>query len=366
MPTIEEQIRAIEEEIRTTEYNKKTQHHIGRLKAKLAKLRAESEKREKKKRSGVSFSIKKSGNATVAIVGYPNVGKSTLLNKLTSAKSEIGDYSFTTLKVTPGIMEYNGAEIQIFDLPGLIEGSSEGKGRGREVLGVIKSADLILLLIDVFNYDTKILLNELMRGGIRVNEKPKEIIVKKKDRGGINVSSTFPLTIDDKMIKNLFNEFGYINADVIIKERINEEELIDYLAGNKYYIPAILVLNKIDMSTTEELKKIETTLPANFKFFPISAEKNLGFEELKKGIYDALSLMRVYMKPLTGKVDYNEPLVIKKGYTVEDVCITLHKDFKRKFKYALVSGKSAKFPGQRVGLKHILMDEDTLTLVVEK
>lgn len=87
---------------------------------------------------GAGFDVSKSGDARVALVGFPSVGKSTFLSKITKTKSEAASYSFTTLTAIPGVLEYGGAEIQILDLPGIIEGASEGKGRGRQVISAAK------------------------------------------------------------------------------------------------------------------------------------------------------------------------------------------------------------------------------------
>lgn len=90
---------------------------------------------------GAGFDVSKSGDARVALVGFPSVGKSTFLSKITKTKSEAAAYSFTTLTAIPGVLEYGGAEIQILDLPGIIEGASEGKGRGRQVISAAKVCD---------------------------------------------------------------------------------------------------------------------------------------------------------------------------------------------------------------------------------
>src|SRR6266540_2627318 len=161
MATIEDQIRAVEDEIGRTQYNKHTQHHIGKLKAKVARLKDEQEKRAAKgKGGGVQYAVRKSGNATVGLVGFPSTGKSTLLNQITDATSEVAAYDFTTLDVIPGLMEHRGAKIQVLDMPGLIRGASKGRGRGKEVLSVARGCDLILLMIDVFETHVDVLVDE--------------------------------------------------------------------------------------------------------------------------------------------------------------------------------------------------------------
>ena len=133
MATIDEQIKSLEEEISKTKYNKATQGHIGKLKAKIAALREKKEKAQAHAKSsggGPGFEVKKSGDASVALVGFPSVGKSSLICQLTDVESEAGNFAFTTLTCIPGVLHHRGATIQILDLPGLIKGAAEGKGRG--------------------------------------------------------------------------------------------------------------------------------------------------------------------------------------------------------------------------------------------
>lgn len=368
MATIEDQINEIEEEIKNTQYNKATQHHIGKLKAKLARLRDELEKRRVQRGAGArkSYAVRKSGNATVAIVGYPSVGKSTLLNKITDAESDVAEYQFTTLSIIPGIMEYKGAKIQVLDMPGLIKGASRGKGRGKEVISAARSADLILLMIDVFNYKIDTLVDELYKAGFRLNQTPPDITITKHDRGGININSTVAFTqTNEDIIKSILSSYGYINADIVIRQDISDDQLIDFISGNKLYIPAIVALNKTDLISKQENNKILKKI-TRYKVVSISAESNKGIEKLRESIFGSLEFIRLYMRPQRGKTDYKEPLVIKSKSTVGMVCDILHRDFRRKFRYAMIWGRSAKFPGQVVGLDHTLIDKDVITIVIRK
>ena len=364
--SIEEQIKAIEDEIFNTQKNKATEHHIGKLKAKIARLKEEAEKRKSVGAKGKGFSIKKSGDATVGIIGYPNVGKSTLLNRLTSATSKIGDYDFTTLQAIPGIMKHKGADIQLLDLPGLIEGASKGKGRGREILSAIRNVDLLLLMIDVQCVDHLGLIErELYGAGIRLNQKSPDVVVTKKRQGGITVNSTTRLTyLNENLIKSIASEF-VINADITIREDITEDQLIDSFSRNKVYVPALVVFNKKDLITKQILNEtVKGLTEKGWSVLTISAEKGEGLDILRENIFSHLKLIRIYMKPVGKQTDYDEPLILREGDLIEDACRKLHRDFKRKFRYASVSGPSAKHDVQKVGLDHKLKDEDILTIVI--
>jgi small GTP-binding protein len=365
---LEKQIKDIEDEIFNTQKNKATEHHIGKLKAKLARLRAEIDKRKSAGAKGKGFAIKKQGDATVGLIGFPSVGKSTLLNQLTDAESRVGEYDFTTLDTVPGMMKYKGAEVQIFDLPGLISGASEGKGRGREVLSAVRNVDLVLFMIDIqHEKHLDLMANELFKAGLRLNQKKPDVVVRKTGEGGIFVTSTVKLSfLNENVVKSIASEY-VVNAEIIIREDITEDQLIDIFMENRVYVPAIVLVNKIDLLNGGELQhKITNIKKGGWKVISISALNGEGVSELRETIFSELKFIRIFMKPVGKKADMNKPLILKKGDTVEDACRRLHRDFKDKFRYASVSGPSAKHDIQKVGLDHVLHDRDILTIVISK
>jgi small GTP-binding protein len=370
MAGLDDQIRELQEELERTPYNKATSKHIGRIKAKIARLRDEAVSRAMKSAGGgEGFTVKKSGDATVVLVGFPSTGKSTLLNKLTGTNSEVGAYAFTTLTVVPGALEHKGAKIQILDIPGLIAGAAMGKGRGKEVIGVVRGADFIVVLVDVFNEaHVDVLLRELYDAGIRVNTPKPDITIKKTGAGGVQVHAVGDLDLDLDEIRSILNENKLMNADVLIRGNSTQDELIDAMIGNRVYVPALIVVNKVDLVDDATRDQIERDLTARFGDRPemISAVTGYHMEELKDEIYDRLGFMRVFLKPTGGPADLDEPLIVRTHSTVEDVCRKLHREFVEKFRYARVWGGSVKHPGQRVGLVHHLDDGDLLTIITAR
>lgn len=365
---IPEKIKAIQDEMAQTKVNKATEHHIGLLKAKIAKLKREQEDNVVKKRGAKTdgFDVRRSGDATVVFIGLPSVGKSTLLNKLTDAQSNIGAFQFTTTTVVPGMMKYRGAKIQILDLPGIIKGASTGKGLGRRILSVARSADLVLLLLDVFQpYHEKVLINELGNIGIRLNTLPPNITIEKSSMGGIAVAQQVKLTkISEKHLKDILHIYGIVSARVVIREDVTSEQLADYIAGNISYSKAITILNKIDLVNKQFLKDLKKQIKSDV--IEVSANSDINIDLLKEKIYEKLKFIRIYMRPKGGETDFKEPFIAREGDAVEDVCNKIHRRMKKQFRYGMVWGKSVKFGGQRVGLNHILLDEDVLTIIKKR
>ncbi|KAI6692018.1 hypothetical protein NL676_019728 [Syzygium grande] len=377
MATVMQKIKDIEDEMARTQKNKATAHHLGLLKAKLAKLRRELLEPSSKGGGGAGegFDVTKSGDARVGLVGFPSVGKSTLLNKLTGTFSEVASYEFTTLTCIPGVITYRGAKIQLLDLPGIIEGAKDGKGRGRQVFdykllfclsrlsALPRTCNCILIVLDAIKPIThkRLIEKELEGFGIRLNKEPPNLTFRKKDKGGINFTSTVANThLDLETVKAICSEYRIHNADITLRCDATADDLIDVIEGSRKYIPCIYVINKIDQITLEELEILDK-LP---HYCPVSAHLEWNLDGLLEKIWEYLDLTRIYTKPKGMNPDYEDPVILSsRKRTVEDFCTRIHKDMAKQFKYALVWGSSVKHKPQRVGKEHELEDEDVVQII---
>jgi ribosome-interacting GTPase 1 len=369
---LQEEIAELEQEIADTPYNKSTEKHIGRLKAKLAEKKEELEKRQQQSSGGSGgYAVEQHGDATVAMVGFPSVGKSTLLNALTAADSEVGDYEFTTLDVTPGMLAVRGANIQLLDVPGLVGGAAEGRGGGQAVLSVVRTADLVLFVLDAFEIQQyEYLREELYANKVRLDQAPPGVSIRKKGKGGIRVTTSVDLDVDDETVTEVLRQHGYVNADVTIREPVDVDRLVDGVMDNREYLPSIVAVNKMDLVDHAYLDTVEQHLrerdidPEEAAY--ISAEQEKGLDALEDRIWEALDLVRVYMdKPGRG-VDREEPLVVREGDTVDDALDRLGGDMDERFRFARITGPSANHDGQQVGRDHELQDEDVMRLALRR
>jgi ribosome-interacting GTPase 1 len=262
----------------------------------------------------------------------------------------------------PGMMQYNGSKIQIIDLPGIVEGASKGRGLGRKVLSVARNADLVLIILDVFQSELlKILENELHNVGIRINKKLPEVLIEKSHHGGLTIHNQVS-RIPDHLVKEVLRIHGINSGRIIIKEpNLTVEQLIDVVSGNRIYLPALLVMNKIDLVDGNFISQIDKKIQ---NFIPISADRKINIDYLKRSIYEKLSFIRIFLKPRGDKID-EQPLIMNQYCTIRDVCLKIHRNFVKDFKYAYVWGNSVKFSSQKVGLDHILRDKDILRIILK-
>jgi len=353
-----------------TQKNKATEGHLGMLKARVAKLRAELMTPSGGGGGGGGFDVARCGDGRVAMIGFPSVGKSSLLSHLTDTESEAAGYEFTTLTCIPGNVYYNDTRIQLLDLPGIIEGAAHGKGRGREVIAVAKSADLVLMVLDAakegVNNHRAILERELETVGLRLNKRPPNIYFRKKAGGGVKFNSTCTLTKlgDDpaKTIGRILHEYRIHNCEVLLREDVTTDQFIDVLMGNRKYVKCVYVYNKIDMITVEEVD----ALAREPHSVVISVRLDLNTEKLLAQMWDYMGLVRIYTKKKGSPPDFSEPVVLsseRKGTTVESACLSVSKELLDVFNYALVWGTSTKHDPQHCGLHHVLEDEDVLQIV---
>jgi len=300
--TVQDKIKALEKMYATVPKHKGTEKLRKEIKTKLAKFRGKLKKEQERKTKGYSISIKKEGDATIVLVGPTNSGKSLLLNKLTNKKLAIADYPFTTKTPVVGIMKYKGVKLQVIELPAIVEGYYNSE-KGGQFFSIIRNADLVVIVTDTENIDF------------------------------------------------LFKEFD--NARIKLNEKLVDEDYTN--------LKAVIIINKIDFVDSE---KIHQSLSKyyNFDLVKISALNKEDIELLKDEIWKHLGLIKIYTKEPGKSVSREEPLCLEKGSTIKDMAAHIHKDFIKKFKFARVWGKSVKYDGSRVGVNHLLEDDDIVEL----
>jgi ribosome-interacting GTPase 1 len=299
----EEKIAALEEMLAIMPHHKGTDKLQAALRQKIAKFSQEAERKfATARRAG--FYIKREGAGQVMLVGPANVGKSQLLAAVTEAIPEIAEYPFTTKTPTPGMMKFEDIQIQLVDTPPV------GYKEVRVLLSnVLRNADLIAIVIDL---------------------------------------SREPISQVEATMQGL------------------REARIEPLNGDTQATPGsyprrmLLVGNKNELAgTNENWERLRSRYAKLFPLVSISAREVRGLEEFKRAIYQALNIIRVYTKTPGSKADLTDPMVLKKGSTLEEAAESLHKDFYQNLKYAVVWG-SGKYDGQRVSKGHALQDGDVV------
>ena len=305
--TVEEKVAALEEMLALIPKHKGTEHLQGDLKRRLAKLKAEAEQ-ARRRRGGFSISVDREGAGQVALVGPPNAGKSSLLASLTKAQSEVGEYPFTTRRPVAGMMQFVNVQIQLVDLPAVSDEYMEPW-----VPSLVRPADLALLVADVSGPSAL----EDIEAVIGILERSKVALV--------------PPNAPAPPI-------GWAHVETLI-------------LGNKADAP----------SAEATLEIVQSYFGSRFPVHAVSAKSGRGLESLRRLIYDALRIVRVYSKPPGKEPSMQSPVVLPRGSTIVEMAEAIHKDFAQQLKYARVWG-GTKFSGQRVQWDYEVQEGDVIEL----
>mgnify|MGYP001770640022 CR=1 FL=1 len=368
--TVEEKIRALEEFISSVPKHKGTENLMLWARRRLAELREELELRRRKKvgGGGPQFFVEKSGAAQIVILGPPNVGKSSILARLTNAKPEISPYPFTTRNPVPGMLRYKDVWFQLVDTPPLNLDDVESSMNNR-VLGLARNADALILVFsadDTMLEDTvKRVLGLLEDRGLVIT-RSRGLVRIRRSRGleGVKVVGSGRLvgfTVED--LVKLLASYRVYNAVVEIEGDVTLDDVESSIVTSRVYKPTIALLNKVDLidNVGDVLRRMSSLLPADVPVIPVSAEKGLGLDGLGELIFKKLDIIRVYTKSPNKEPDPN-PLVVRRGVTVIEVAEMIHARLAENFRYARVWGRSVKYPGQRVGGDHVLEDGDIVEI----
>ena len=220
---------------------------------------------------------------------------------------------FDSLSILGNIV-INDTRIQMLDLPGIIEGAAAGRGRGREVIAVARSADLVMMVLDGAreqnNQHRDILSRELETMGIRLNRKPPGIYYKKKATGGVKFNTTCTLTqMGDNpqdACSRILGSYRIHNAEVLFREDCSLDDLIDVIEGNRKYVRCLYVYNKIDTLSIEEVDELARKPDS----VVISIYMDLNLDFMLQKMWDYLGLIRIYTKRRGQLPDLTEPIVL--------------------------------------------------------
>ena len=305
--TVQEKTEILEEMLTIMPKHKGTDKLRADLRRRIARLKEEAQQKKGGARRE-TYTIEKEGAVQVAVVGPPNVGKSSLVASLTNARPEVAEFPHSTWKPTPGMAPFENIQVQLVDTPPI----------SREFMDtwmsdLMRRADMLLLLLDIHS-DPLLGLEETMALLAELRIFP---------RG-------FPAPSD--------------------------------LKKSPIFKTILVAVNKVDGAKDEEDYRAFLDLSGiPLTCIPISIKAGYNLDLLLKEIFRLSDIIRVYTRAPGKEPNRKAPFVLPKDSTLEDLASKVHKDFVSKLKFAKIWGKAV-FDGQMVQRDHILMDGDVVEL----
>lgn len=343
----------------------------GDYRKKLAQLKAMLEKRreqERARRAGPSAEegvIRKEGAGQICLIGVTNSGKSTLINSVTNAKLDVGDYPFTTPLPTPAMLTLEDINIQLVELPGIFEGSRE-TGIGRQALAVARNTDCIALIVDLsqdIESQMSVILGELDSARIRLNKEKTAVRVERVGLGGHMMYGAHNYQGDIEEVKEFLRARRITNIIIRFQKPATFQQVVDALDTSVAYVRAMIVATKGDaQGSVARFKELEDNYASRFDIIPTSAHRKENLDGMSWAFYRHLDILRVYTK-IPGKQRERKPIVLPEGSVVEDAAAKIHKElFIERFRSAVIIRENDKIKRRVVGLNYPLQDCDVVQL----
>ncbi len=308
--TDDEKLLALEEMLREIPKHKGTEHMQADLKKRISKLKAAMEGGGKKggaKQVDV-FHVPKGGAGQIALVGMPNSGKSTILATLTKAHVNVADYPFATDKPVPGMAAYEDVKIQLVDAPPI---TAEFAPAG--LVNTYRGADMLAIVIDLAG----------------------------------------------EVLKQMDVCIGYLDSHrLILDESLDSEDEL----GNRLARKTFVIATKADIAPAGTLETLKELTERPFEYIEISSETGDGTETLMQRIFEMLDVVRVYAKKPHQPADMTDPFTLKRGGTVHDLAVLVHRELAEKLKSARAWNSPNIHDGQNIPREHILSDKEVIEL----
>lgn len=301
-------IEALEEMLTIMPKHKGTDKLRAALRQKISKFKTQAQQKKGVSRSETAYSFEREGAAQVVVIGSPNTGKSSLIASLTNARPEVADFPHTTWAPMPGMAPFENIRFQLVDTPPISQEFTDPL-----MLDLVRRADIVAILVDLHN----------------------------------DPLAQFEETVSFLSGNRIFPEGLSVPAELTKPPSIKR---------------TLVLVNKVDGEAEEEDYAIFRELwEAELPCLEISTRTGRNLKRLLETIYQISEVIRVYTKAPGKKADQENPFVVPKNSTLEDLAGRIHKDFVKNLKFARIWGKSV-YDGQMVQRDYILQDGDVVEI----
>ena len=330
-----ERLECLQDMLRTIPKHKGTENLQADIKTRIKQLREElSGPKKGAHRVGPVQVIRAEGAAQVSLIGAPNVGKSSLHDRLTRSSAGVGVYPFTTHLPQPGMMPFEDIQFQLIDLPPVSPDFMESW-----YINALQPADAAMLVVDPAEPDcveqVQVIFERLAEKRVSLLASWPGVEVQDDSAGPAFVNNATNGTVTE--------------SDELIADPFRND------------LPTLLLANKADLGGADEVAVLQELLGTDLPAMAVSAKTGEGLEQLGPFLASALEIVRVYTRIPGKPADLDKPFTVRRGGTGRDVARLVHKDIASSLKFARLWG-GGQFAGQQVSAEHLVCDGDIIEL----